>query len=164
VKELHVILARIFFFIAVSIFLFENFNAQGKIEGCAGGGFPDGLCLKAKFGKNFQVGLSQGIVSQINPTAIELYYRLPRKSNSEALRKFYVMFGISSTLFAKGYDTFEKTFLYPRIGRSFAFSKSKKVGLNLDFGITILRTTNPPEGYITEILPFSSSICFFVRI
>jgi hypothetical protein len=125
----------------------------------------DGFFLKAKYGKNIQLGLSQDIATPLKSTAFEIYYRLPKKSDPEALRKYYLMFGIAGTILGKGYDDFEKIFMYPRFGRSFLLSKeSGKFGLNIDLGVCILRSPNPPDGYITELVPFSGSIGFFLRL
>jgi hypothetical protein len=74
------------------------------------------------------------------------------------------MCGASTTLFGKGYDAFEQSYIYPRIGRSFLFSRrTGKAGLSSDLGIAIHRYTNPPEGFITEIVPFSGSLGVFFR-
>jgi hypothetical protein len=74
------------------------------------------------------------------------------------------MCGVSTTLFGKGYDTFEQSFIYPRVGRSFLFpGRSSKYGLNADIGFAIHRYSDPPEGYITDLFPISGSLGFFCR-
>lgn len=156
----------LFRILLAGIMLYGNLlMAQNKFEISSGGGLFDGFFLKAKYGKYIQLGLSQDIASPLKSTAFEIYYRLPKKSNSEALRKYYLMLGIAGTIFGKGYDYLEKAFLYPRIGRSFLLSKeSGKFGLNIDLGVCLMRSSNPPDGYITEFVPFSGSIGLFLRL
>jgi len=157
----------IFFQILLAgIILFGNpLMAQNKFEISSGGGLFDGLFIKAKYGKYIQIGFSQDIASELKSTAFEIYYRLPKKSDTEALRKYYLMIGIAGTILGKGYDDVEKIFMYPRIGRSFLLSKeSGKFGLNIDLGVCMLRSSNPPDDYITEFVPFSGSIGVFLRL
>lgn len=139
-------------------------GAQNRLEVSAGAGLFDGVFLKAKYGNRVEIGISQDLVSQLHTSGLEIYYRVPRKYEPAMPGPFYVMCGFSTTLFGKGYDLFEKSYIYPRIGRSFLFSrKPGKAGINLDLGVTVFRSTNPPEGYITEIIPFSGSAGFFYR-
>lgn len=139
-------------------------HAQGRLEVSAGAGLFDGIFIKAKYGGRVEIGLSQDLVSQLHTTGLEIYYRIPRKYEPAMPGPYYVMCGFSTTLLGKGYDPFEQSYIYPRIGRSFLFSrKPGRAGINVDLGITIHRHTNPPEGYITDIIPFSGSAGFFYR-
>jgi len=139
-------------------------QAQTRFEISTGAGLFDGVFLKAKYGRTVQVGLSQDLVSQLHTTGLEFYYRLPRKSAPGMPGPFYLMCGVSTTLFGEGYETFEQSFIYPRIGRSFLIpGKSSRYGLNADLGFAIHRYPNPPEGYITDIFPISGSLGFFYR-
>lgn len=139
-------------------------SAQGRFEISTGAGLFDGIFLKARYGNKVQVGVSQDLVSQLHTTGLEVYYRLPRKAAPGKPGPFYLMCGVSTTLFGKGYDTFEQSFIYPRIGRSFLIpGRSSRFGLNADLGVAINRRTNPPEGYITDLVPISGSIGFFYR-
>jgi hypothetical protein len=139
-------------------------QAQSRLEVSTGAGLFDGIFLKAKFGQIVQVGFSQDLVSQLHTTGIEVYYRLPRRGAPGTAGPFYVMCGLSTTLFGKGYDTFEQSFLYPRIGRSFLIpGRASRFGINADLGVTVHRHTNPPEGYLTELRPISGSLGFFYR-
>lgn len=142
----------------------QSVQAQSKFEISTGAGLFEGVFLKAKYGEIFQIGLSQDLVSQLHTTGLEIYYRLPRRGAPGTAGPFYVMCGMSTTLFGKGYDVFEKSFLYPRIGRSFLFpGRSSRFGLNADLGVAILRTTNPPEGYVIEPYSISGSLGVFYR-
>lgn len=142
----------------------QSVTAQSRLEVSTGAGLFDGIFLKAKFGQIIQVGFSQDLVSQLHTTGVEVYYRLPRRGAPGTAGPFYLMCGLSTTLFGKGYDTFEQSFLYPRIGRSFLIpGRASRFGLNADLGVTIHRHTNPPEGYITELRPISGSLGFFYR-
>ncbi|MDZ7633097.1 MAG: hypothetical protein U5L72_01070 [Bacteroidales bacterium] len=140
-------------------------QAQGRFEISTGAGLFDGIFIKAKYGSTIQVGLSQDLVSQLHTTGLEVYYRLPRKSAPGIPGPFYLMCGVSTTLFGKGYDNFEQSFIYPRIGRSFLISgKSSRYGLNIDLGVAIHRYSNPPDGYISDFIPISGSLGFFYRL
>jgi len=146
------------------LFYLQSLEAQGRFEISTGAGLFDGIFLKAKYGQIVQVGLSQDMVSQLHTTGLEVYYRLPRKGAPGTAGPFYVMCGLSTTLFGKGYDTFEQSFLYPRLGRSFLIpGRTSRFGLNADLGVAIHRHTNPPEGYITELFPISASLGIFYR-
>ncbi|HCM60741.1 MAG TPA: hypothetical protein DIS74_10280 [Bacteroidales bacterium] len=139
-------------------------QAQPRFEVSTGAGLFDGIFLKAKYGQTVQVGFSQDLASQLHTTGIEFYYRLPRRGAPGTAGPFYLMCGLSTTLFGKGYDTFEQSFLYPRIGRSFLIpGRLNRFGLNSDLGVTVHRLTNPPDGYITELRPTSGSLGFFYR-
>jgi len=138
--------------------------AQSRFEISTGAGLFDGIFIKAKYGRTVQVGLSQDLVSQLHTTGLEIYYLLPRKSGRGVSGPYYLMCGVSTTLFGKGYDTFEQSFIYPRVGRSFLFpGRSSKYGLNADIGFAIHRYSDPPEGYITDLFPISGSLGFFCR-
>ena len=139
-------------------------QAQARLEISTGAGLFDGIFLKAKYGQIVQVGFSQDLVSQLHTTGIEVYYRLPRRGAPGTEGPFYLMCGLSTTLFGKGYDTFEQSFIYPQIGRSFLIpGRLNRFGLNSDLGVTVHRLTNPPDGYITELRPTSGSLGFFYR-
>lgn len=143
----------------------QSLQAQGRFEISTGAGLFDGIFIKAKYGRTIQVGLSQDLVSQLHTTGLEVYYRLPRKSAPGFPGPFYLLCGVSTTLFGKGYDTFEQSFIYPRIGRSFLIpGRSSRYGLNLDLGVAIHRYSNPPDGYITDFVPISGSLGFFYRL
>ena len=139
-------------------------GAQNRFEVSAGAGLFDGGFIKARYGNRIEVGLSQDLVSQLHTTGLEVYFRISRKYEPALPGPFYIMCGVSTTLFGKGYDTFEQTFIYPRIGRSFLFrGKTGRAGLNADIGFAVHRHTNPPEGYLTEVIPISCSAGFFYR-
>ncbi len=152
--------------IAVCLIILPGFDlpAQNRFEISTGAGFFDGVFLKAKYGNRIEVGISQDLVSQLHTTGLEIYYRIPRRYEPAMPGPFYIMCGFSTTLFGKGYDTFEKSFIYPRMGRSFILSRrTGRAGLNIDLGFALLRSTNPPEGYITDFIPFSGSAGLFYR-
>lgn len=146
------------------LFYLQSLEAQGRFEISTGAGLFEGIFLKAKYGHIVQVGLTQDMVSQLHTTGVEVCYRLPRRGTPGTAGPFYLMCGLSTTLFGKGYDTFEQSFLYPRLGRSFLIpGRTSRFGLNADMGVAIHRHTNPPEGYITELFPISGSLGVFYR-
>jgi len=158
IKILRVIAVFSAFFTCVALW------SQNTFEVSAGAGLFEGGFLKAKYGNRIEIGLSQDLVSQLHTTGLEVYFRIPRKYEPALPGPFYIMCGVSTTLFGKGYDTFEQTFIYPRIGRSFLFrSKTGRTGINADIGFAIHRHTNPPEGYVTEVFPISCGAGLFYR-
>jgi len=68
---------------------------------------------------------------------------------------------VGSHIFVKGYDRFEKIFFYPRIGKSFYFSNS--VGINLDIGLALVMAEDGIGGYYGVPFP-TGGIHLFVRI
>jgi hypothetical protein len=147
--------------VAIMLFAIPVFS-QSKVEANLGVGFMEGLSTKLKFGNNFQLGLCQGFAPGVSPlwyTGIELYCHFGKESKFTSQRTFYVLGGISSTLFSKGYDPLEKIMTYPRIGRTVNFSA--KSGLNFDMGIGFL-SADDIDGYHTSST-FTASIHYFMR-
>ena len=136
--------------------------SQHKTEADFGAGFLEGLSTKLKYGNNFQVGICQGFAPGVSPlwlTGAEVYYHFGNESKYCSQRTFYVMGGISSTLFAKGYDSFEKIMTYPRIGRTVNFSA--KTGMNFDIGLGFL-SADDIDGYHTTTM-LTAGVHFFIR-
>lgn len=148
---------------AVFLLTIPQVFSQNKIEADFGVGFLEGLSTKLKFGNNFQVGLCQGFAPGVTPfwlTGAELYYHFGNESKYTGQRTFYVMSGISSTLFAKGYDSFEKIMTYPRIGRTVNFSAT--TGINIDLGLGFL-SADDIDGYHTSTT-ITAGVHFFIRL
>ncbi len=144
------------------VFTGLHVSSQNKIEADFGAGFMEGLSTKLKFGNNFQVGLCQGYAPGVSPfwlTGAELYYHFGKESKYTSQRTFYVLGGISSTLFALGYDSFEKIMIYPRIGRTVNFSAT--TGINFDLGMGFL-SANDIDRYHTSTT-ITAGVHFFVR-
>lgn len=136
--------------------------SQNETEADFGVGFLEGLSTKLKFGNNFQVGICQGFAPGVSPlwlTGTELYCHFGNESKYTSQRTFYVMGGISSTLFSHGYDSFEKILIYPRIGRTVNFSST--TGINFDFGLGFLKADDI-DGYHTSTT-LTAGIHFFIR-
>jgi hypothetical protein len=143
-------------------FLFSGSVAysQSKFEVDAGAGLFEGLSIKVKYGNNLQIGLCQGFAQgSYWMTGVEGYYHFGGLSKYNNQKTFYAMSGISSTLFAKGYSNFEKIIIYPRIGKSFYFSKG--IGVNADIGLGLLMADDI-NGYVLSIFP-SFAVHFFIR-
>ena len=149
--------------LAVFILLGSPAIAQNKVEADFGAGFLEGLSTKLKYGNNLQIAVCQGYAPGVSPlwlTGTELYCHFGKESKFAGQRTFYVMGGFSTTLFALGYDSFEKIATYSRIGRTINFSA--KTGLNVDFGIGIL-SADDIDGYHSTLIP-TASVHFFVRL
>ena len=125
--------------------------SQNKVEADIGLGLFEGISLKVKYGNNVQVALCQGFAQRsFWMTGIEGYYHFAGVSKHLDQRTFYVMTGLSSTLFAGGYDSFEKIIWYSRLGKTFNFSG--KSGLNIDVGAGIL-SADDIDGYHSSMVP-----------
>jgi len=151
---------------ALLLFCFLVFNghvsSQSKVEADLGIGLFEGLIdVKVKYGNNAQIALCQGFAQgSFWMTGIEGYYHFAGLSKHVDQRTFYVMMGLSSTLFAGGYDNFEKIVFYSRLGKTFNFSK--RTGVNLDAGLGVL-SADDIDGYHSSLVP-TFGIHFFVRL
>lgn len=125
--------------------------SQNKVETNVGLGLFEGISLKIKYGNNIQIALCQGYAQgSFWMTGVEGYYHFGGLSKYLDQRTFYVMTGLSSTLFAGGYDNFEKIIWYIRLGKTFNFSE--KSGLNIDVGAGALMADDI-DGYHTSGVP-----------
>jgi len=153
---------KLFFVPSFFILIASTSFSQNKVEADFGVGFMEGLSTKLKFGNNFQFGLCQGFAPGVSPlwyTGDELYCHFGNESKHSKQRTFYILGGISSTLFARGYDPFEKIMTYPRIGKTINFSA--KSGMNFDLGPGFL-SADDIDGYHTSTT-FTASIHYFLR-
>lgn len=151
-----------YFLVVLFVLIASTSFTQNKFEVDFGVGFMEGLSTKLKFGNNFQFGLCQGYAPGFSPlwfTGAELYCHFGKQSKYSKQRTFYIMGGLSSTLFARGYDPLEKIMTYPRIGSTMNFSA--KSGMNFDVGPGFLRA-NDIDGYHTSTT-FTASIHYFLR-
>lgn len=154
---------KVIFILTTCLLITSSVFSQSKIEADFGAGFMEGLSTKLKFGNNVQFGLCQGYAPGVSTfwlTGTELYFHFGKQSKFASQRTFYVMGGMSATLFALGYDSFEKIVTSARIGRTINFSA--KTGVNLDLGISIL-SADDIDGYHSTFLP-TTSVHFFVRL
>jgi len=98
-----------------------------------GYGFPESICLKLRVGNDLQPGLMQAFDTRgFGPTGLEIYYRFGERPRLLDRPMWYAVGGIAGYLFDVKYTKEYKALFYPRIGRSFHFSK--KVGFNIDIG------------------------------
>ena len=152
VKKL-VLLLPLLLMAAVPVF------SQGKLEASFGLVTSEGLCIKLKYGNNLQAGLSQGFYSGTAMlTGIEGYWHFAGRQQVGTQKPFYLMAGLGTTIFSKGFSVFEKTLFYPRIGRTVNFTE--RLGMNLDIGPDFLRTND--DGVSSSVFP-AGSIHFFFR-
>ncbi len=135
--------------------------SQGKFELAGGFGSPEMVVLKIRYGKNVQIGASQGIgvfsmfsQSQIinGPTMSEIYYHFSGKSRFTEQKPWY-LFGSAGYWF--GINIF---LCCPRIGRS--FNLSENTGINIDLGAQIALDKEFLASNHSPVSP-SESICYF---
>ncbi len=139
-------------------FMYSGFS-QSKFEVNVGLGIPEAVSLKAKFGDIHKIGIYQGYeFGDIWMSGIEWYYYFSDKKKYNDTRTIYMMGGIASTLFAPGYERFEKIVPYYRIGKSFHLSPN--IGINLDAGLSIIMADDI-YGYTAVPFPTLSGHLFF---
>jgi len=153
------ILSRVILF-AVLILSVNQAFPQSKFEISGGFGFPDVLNLGIKYGNKFRVGIHQSIWypdGYGGPTSIVIYYHFGGKSKFSERPPWYCFGGLG---YYWGYED-NDVYFYPRIGRSFNFSK--KSGINLDGGAFFPINNELREFMDSPIYP-SGSISFFIRL
>jgi hypothetical protein len=143
---------------------------QGKFEISAGAGWPEMTNLKIKYGKVLQIGACQSFsIESLSPdyknkiymdaTAAEIYYHFGGKSKYNEQPVWYLLFGLGSLW---GHDGDKNSYyFYPRVGRSFSFSK--RIGINLDAGAFFPIGRESGDFFDFFVYP-SGSISFFVRL
>jgi len=151
------------FIILSGLFLFNDpLSSQSKYEISGGVGFPEAVNLKINYGKNIQMGASLGILpffGLVGPI-VEISYHFSGKSEFTDQPPWYILSGFQ---FVVIYDLCDNAYIdtgffsvYPRIGRSFNFSK--KTGINFDLGVILY-----PGNSEIPVFP-SGSISFFIRL
>ena len=152
-----------------------NQTATGsKFELSGGLGGPELLNVKIKYGQNLQMGICIGgyighglfrsdeIIVQ-GSFAAEISYHFSGKSKYVEQAPWYILGGLGyyDIPISGLYGIYDIGF-YPRIGRTFNFSK--KAGMNLDIGIFLPLSEAQNEGtYVFKVLP-SGSISLFLRL
>ena len=137
----------------LGLVIFNNIvYSQKKVEISGGLGFPENINLKVKYGNNIQIGLCQSIMpSYVDwPLAVEIHFHFGGTSGFVDQKPWYLLGGFGD-LWRLG----NVIYFYPKIGRSFNFSKN--AGINIDAGIFMI---NPSS---MHTLP-SLNINLFVRL
>jgi hypothetical protein len=123
-----------FIVLCVQVYAINSVPPRSKFETDIGFGFPESICLKAKYGDIVQAGIMQGFDSRgPGATGFEIYGRVGKKPRLLDQKPWYIMGGLAGYIFNVPYAKEYKLLLYPRGGRSIYFSK--KVGINLDLGL-----------------------------
>jgi len=152
------VLSRLVF--VVSVLVFSSLNAfsqrypPDKFELSGGFGWPDMGVLKFKYGKNLQIGVSQGFMLD---TSVELYYHFAGKPKFTDQRTFYGMAGIEYF-----YWDLDENLWFPYFRAGKTFNLSRKYGMNLDFG-AFYQLVDSDYFPGTGLQP-SGSFTFFVRL
>jgi len=147
------------------IFYASPVHSQSKFEISGGIGFPEMMDLKIKYGKEIKIALCQSVLPfnhkvPVGPTAIEIYYNFAGKSKFNEQPPWYLSGGFGYFWSQDGgiYDDKGSPYcFYPRIGRSFYFSRG--TGINIDAGAFI-----PFFYFFNSKLTLSASINFFIKL
>ena len=147
--------------------------SQSKLELSGGLGEPEFFNVRIKYGQNLQVGICVGgyighglfgsdeIVVDWS-CAAEVLYHFSGKSKYVEQAPWYILGGLGyyDIPISDWYGSYNIGF-YPRIGRTFSFSK--KSGINLDVGTFLPLSMRPDyDTYDFKILP-SGNISFLIR-
>jgi hypothetical protein len=161
-----------FLFVLIGLLIVNQISSQSKFEISAGIGAPEFYNLKIKYGHNLQAGICIGayighglvgsdkIIFQ-RSYAAEVSYHLFGKSKFIEQSPWYILAGLGyyDIPISDWYGGYDWGF-YPRIGRTFNFSK--RIGIKVDIGafLPLSREYNYSLSFI--ILP-SGCINFFIR-
>jgi len=155
----------------IGLILSDNpIKAQGKLELSGGFGMPELFNLKVKYGKVVQIGASAGIYpfEWFNETVVdwscnaEITYHFFGKSKYIEQAPWFVSgsLGFFDLGVIDPYESYDISF-NPRIGRTLNFSK--RLGVNLDFGLFLPLSAPEDYPYDFMLLP-SGSFSFFIRL
>lgn len=127
---------------------------KSNFEFAGGFGWPDMASFKIKYGQDFQVGLSQGLMLN---TGVELYWHFTGESKWSGRKPWYGMCGIE--YFYWGWEE-ENWFPYIRFGRTLNFTR--RYGVNIDAGAFYL--LNKSDFFSSSHYSPSGSITFFYML
>jgi len=132
-----------------------------KFDIAAGYGFPETLCLKLRYGNNFQAGISQSFDTHgLGAGAVELYYRLGEKPRFSEQKPWYALLGAAVYLFQTDYKKEYSFLLYPRAGRTFEFSRYLGINADIGFGVPFGRDAASADPIPPVILTGSINLYF----
>ncbi|MBP1666206.1 MAG: hypothetical protein H6Q23_1066 [Bacteroidetes bacterium] len=133
-----------------------------RFEVDLGYGFPEAIGIKFKYGNKIQAGIVQSLDSRgLGPTALELYYHIGKKPRLLDQSPWYISGGLAGYLIDVNYVKEYNYLIYPRVGRSFYFSRN--TGINLDVGPGFpLGRNNSSKNTIAPVL-FTGSLTIFIR-
>jgi hypothetical protein len=132
-----------------------------KFDIASGYGFPETLCLKLRYGNNFQAGISQSFDTQgLGASAVELYYRIGEKPRFSEQKPWYTLLGAAFYLFETDYKKEYSILIYPRTGRTFEFSKYLGINADIGFGVPFGRDKASVDPIPPVILTGSINLYF----
>jgi hypothetical protein len=133
-----------------------------RLGASLGYGYPEAICIKLKYGNNFQAGIMQSFDTQgAGPTALEFYYRFGEKPRLLEQKPWYFMAGSAVYLFNVNYKKQYSFLFYPRIGRSFDFSKYSGIRFDIGPGFPFGRDEENTSSISPVVL--SGSLCLYLR-
>lgn len=136
-------------------------DSRFKFDIAAGYGFPETLCLKLRYGNNFQAGFSQSFDTQgLGASAAEFYYRIGEKPRFSEQKPWYILLGAAAYIFETDYKQEYSFLLYPRAGRTFEFSKYSGINADIGFGVPFGRDKVSSDPIPPVILTGSINLYF----
>ena len=136
-------------------------DSRYKFDIAAGYGFPETMCLKLRYGNNFQVGFSQSFDTQgLGASAVEFYYRIGEKPRFSEQKLWYIFLGAATYIFETDYKQEYNFLIYPRAGRTFEFSKYSGINVDIGFGIPSGRNKTSSDSMAPIILTGSINLYF----
>lgn len=157
-------------FLLKAVFLFVVFiepvsgvssDSRYKFDIAAGYGFPETLCLKLRYGNNFQAGFSQSFDTKgLGASAAEFYYRIGEKPRFSELKPWYILLGAATYIFETDYKQEYSFLIYPRAGRTFELSKYSGINADIGFGLPFGRDKASSDPMPPFILTGSINLYF----
>jgi hypothetical protein len=136
-------------------------DSRYKFDIAAGYGFPETMCLKLKYGNNFQAGFSQSFDTQgLGASAVEFYYRIGEKPRFSEQKLWYIFLGMATYIFETNYRQEYSFLIYPRAGRTFEFSKYSGINVDMGFGVPSGRNKTSSDSIAPFILTGSINLYF----
>ena len=133
-----------------------------RLEAGFGYGFPEAIGIKFKYGNKIQAGLVQALDSHgFGPTGLEVYYHIGEKPRLMDQAPLYLSGGFAGYLFNVDYTKEYSFIIYPRVGRSFCFSRNTGINLDVGPGFPLGRYKNS-NNTIAPVL-FTGSFTIFIR-
>jgi hypothetical protein len=133
-----------------------------RFEADIGYGFPEAIGIKFKYGNKIQAGIVQSLDSRgLGATGIEIYYHAGKKPRLLDQAPWYISGGVAGYLINVDYLKEYNFLIYPRVGRSFYFSRNSGINLDVGPGFPLGRDKNS-NNTIAPVL-FTGSLTIFIR-
>jgi hypothetical protein len=133
--------------------VFAQRYSHSRLEFSAGFGWPEMAALKLKYGRNLQIGISQGMTMN---TSLELYYHFTGKARYTDRKLWYGVTGVEWLYWNKENNVLP----FLRFGRE--LNMTGRYGVKIDFGV--FYPLEESDYFSNWTINPSGTIHFFIRI